>query len=148
LRKWKALKKDPKLKAAPSYNELAKLKRIDTSKLKKFAQRCLLAKCATFMSLFKPEAILCLDKAPQSCGVRADGHTPPVDQGPFFVPSASAYLETTHMMTLAGFWPEHDHNAWVASATIAKTDLPAFLCANVPVPLMLTLYKICIATMK
>jgi DNA-cytosine methyltransferase len=106
LKLWRKVRKDPKMKAAPSYFQLAASKRyLLADVLTTQRERCTVGALSSIRNLFDSNTVFDIGQNIDRAAIRSDGNVPTLTCGcsKIFVPCAGIYLSSAQCLALQGF---------------------------------------------
>jgi len=105
LLKWRKVKKDTKLKSAPSYFEIAAQQGVNVDIVTQPCRRSPLHSISMTKNINDGKCVLNLSKSLGRTQLRSDGLVPTLGDGctGMFVPSAAKYLDVPQLVCLSGF---------------------------------------------
>ena len=103
--KWRKVKKDTKLKSAPSYFEIAAQQGVNVDIVTQPCRRSPLHSISMTKNINDGKCVLNLSKPLGRTQLRSDGLVPTLGYGctGMFVPSAAKYLDVPKLVCLSGF---------------------------------------------
>ena len=124
LKMWRRVKKDNKLKQAPSYQELARLRKIATAHITSPSQRQVLHTISQYMNLTSAKAVLNLSKSIGRTQVRADGLVPTLGHGctSLYFPGAGTFVNIPQLLALTGLHPK-EHASHIQHMVTIGSDV-------------------------
>ena len=138
LKQWRKLRKNPKLKHAPTYFELAEQRGLATGHIKQPAKRCMLLVASRQQNIMSKNAIMNIGKTFGRHQFRKDGFVPTLGHGctTFFLPGFAQFLTIPQLLCLSGFHPTLNKKVFELARDMKPTDMGLFIGNSMCVPVV------------
>lgn len=150
LAMWRKVKKDPKLKKAPDYFQLASQKSLNTGWITSPSRRCMLQGLSETQNLMKPHAVLKLSKTLGRNSARDDGILPTLGYGctAMFVPSVARNLSVPQLLCLTGACPTKQQKAFETAESMKVADMDLLIGNAMVLPVIGTVSAVALCMLS